>query len=355
MVACFYAKEAILMSKAIMWIMAVCALIGGMDRIFGNKFHLGDQFERGFELMGTTALSMVGILCLVPLISTFVENTLASICTPFGLDPSIFGGILAIDMGGYQLAKDLSLDPRIANFSGVIIASTLGCSVCFTVPIGMGMLNGHVKSDFTRGILFGLISIPAALLIGGILCDMKFSSIFIQSSPCLIFSLIIILAICLAPEKTIRVFSCFASFLKQISTIGLMLGAFEYLTDTTLFLHIAPIEDAMAVVASIAIVMLGSLPFAELMQRLLKRPLEYFGKLIHINNASVAGLLIGMVSVLPSIALIPDMDRRGRILMLHSWYVQLPPLPHTLVLLQASIPIRFSPCCAPSCLEESVA
>lgn len=302
------------MSKVIMWIMAICALIGGLDRICGNKFHLGDKFEHGFELMGATALSMVGILCLVPLISALIQKAIVPICIPLGLDPAIFGGILAIDMGGYQLSKDLALDPNIANFSGVIIASILGCTICFTIPIGMGILNDDAKADFASGILFGLISIPFALLIGGLLCRLQLSIVLMQSIPCLIFSLLIMLAMRHCPDRIIHIFTYSSSFLKLISTVGLMLGAFKYMTGLPLFPWLTPIEEAMSVVASIAIVMLGSLPFAELLQRLLKRPLEQFGRLIHINNVSVAGLLIGMVSVLPAIALIKDMDKRGRVL-----------------------------------------
>ena len=54
------------MDRAIMWIMAAGALIGGADRIFGNRLGLGKKFEEGFLLMGSTALSMAGIICLVP-------------------------------------------------------------------------------------------------------------------------------------------------------------------------------------------------------------------------------------------------------------------------------------------------
>ena len=48
----------------IMWIMAVGAIVGGLDRLFGNKFGLGEKFEEGFNAMGPLALGMVGIVCL---------------------------------------------------------------------------------------------------------------------------------------------------------------------------------------------------------------------------------------------------------------------------------------------------
>ena len=38
------------MNQIIMWIMAVGAVLGGVDRIAGNRFGLGKRFEEGFTL-----------------------------------------------------------------------------------------------------------------------------------------------------------------------------------------------------------------------------------------------------------------------------------------------------------------
>ena len=42
-------------------------------------------------------------------------------------------------------------------------------------------------------------------------------------------------------------------------------------------------------------------------------PLAWLGKKTGMNSASMTGLLLGGVSVVPAIALIRDMDRRGKI------------------------------------------
>ena len=64
------------MNQIIMWIMAVGAVLGGVDRIAGNRFGLGKRFEEGFTLLGPTALSMSGIICLTPLLSRFLRSHL---------------------------------------------------------------------------------------------------------------------------------------------------------------------------------------------------------------------------------------------------------------------------------------
>lgn len=75
----------------------------------------------------------------------------------------------------------------------------------------------------------------------------------------------------------------------------------------------APITDAMETVSGIGIVMLGSLPAAEFLQRILKKPFLMLGKRIGINSAGMTGLLVGMVSAIPAISMIRDMDECGKV------------------------------------------
>ncbi|MGN0801872.1 MAG: ethanolamine utilization protein EutH [Candidatus Faecivicinus sp.] len=301
------------MEQAIMWVMAAGALVGGLDRIIGNRFGLGKKFEEGFLLMGSTALSMVGILCLAPMLARLIECAVAPLCRSLGFDPAIFGGILAIDMGGYQLALDLAQDPQVGRYAGVLTAAILGCTVTFTIPVGMGMLGEGDRPDFAKGILFGLIAMPVALILGGTLCGLSLGNALWQSVPMLVLAALLLLGIWKRTNGMIRGFAVFARGIQILTTVGLALGAVTYMTGYALVPGLAPIGEAMEVVAAIGIVMLGSLPVAELLQRALKKPLGWMGARTGMNSASVAGLLIGMVSVLPAIALVKDMDRRGKI------------------------------------------
>ena len=55
--------------KIIIYIMVAFAVLGALDRIIGNKFGLGEQFEEGIMAIGSLALSMVGIIALAPVIA----------------------------------------------------------------------------------------------------------------------------------------------------------------------------------------------------------------------------------------------------------------------------------------------
>lgn len=308
------------MNAVIMWIMAAGAVIGGIDRIMGNRLGLGKRFEEGFELLGATALSMAGIICLVPLISKVLRLAIVPVWAGLGLDPAMLGGIIAIDMGGFQLAQELAQSGSVANYSGIIVAATFGCTVSFTIPVGMGRMdNARTRaqssdsSSFARGILAGLGTLPAALLLGGCLCGIAPGEVLLQSLPVLVLSLFLILGIWKKPGVMVRGFLVFAGAIRTLSTIGLMIGAVGYMTGFSPFADMTPLEDAMKIVSSIGIVMLGSLPVAELLQRLLRRPMTWAGRMTGMNTASITGLLIGSVSVVPAIAMIPEMDERGKV------------------------------------------
>ena len=285
------------MNTLIMWVMACGAVLGGLDRILGNRFGLGKRFEEGFELLGATALSMAGIICLVPLLTLGLEKTIVPFWKLLGLDPAMLGGIIAIDMGGFQLAVELAADPKVASYAGILVAATLGCTVTFTIPVGMGMVPEKDRPLFARGILFGLILLPTIR----------------QSLPVFLACLALALGIAKWPDQLVGGFLHFSNAIRLISTLGLIFGAFAYMTGVSLPFPMTPLEEAMKTVSSIGIVMLGSLPMAELLQRILKVPLAWLGKKTGMNSASMTGLLLGGVSVVPAIALIRDMDRRGKI------------------------------------------
>lgn len=301
------------MNEVIMWIMAAGAVLGGLDRIVGNRFGFGKRFEEGFELLGPTALSMAGILCLVPVLAELLEITAVPIAGWLGLDPAMLGGLLAIDMGGYQLAVQLTEDARMAGYAGILVAATFGCTITFTVPVGMGMVGDQDRFAFARGILFGLAVLPAALLFGGCLCGLSVSDALLQSLPIFLLSAVLAVGIWKWPDRTVHGFLFFSNGIRAVATVGLMLGAAAYLTGWRFSFAMTPLPKAMETVSSIGIVMLGSLPAAEALQRILRRPMEWLGEKTGMNRASMTGLLMGGVSAVPAIALVREMDERGKV------------------------------------------
>jgi ethanolamine transporter len=88
----------------------------------------------------------------------------------------------------------------------------------------------------------------------------------------------------------------------------------SHLTGITLIPSMPPLLEAMETVSSICIVMLGSMPLAELIQRIMKVPFTRIREKTGLNGVSTTALLLGMVSTTPTLAMIPDMDKRGKVL-----------------------------------------
>ena len=111
----------------------------------------------------------------------------------------------------------------------------------------------------------------------------------------------------------VKGFCLLAEGIRWLVTIGLVLAAVESLTGWAVLPGMAPLEDAMATVASIGIVLLGSLPLAELIRRILTRPFAWLGERLGMKPQSLTAMLVGLVSALPTLSMYQDMDDRGKV------------------------------------------
>lgn len=300
-------------NEIIMYFMAFGVLLGGVDRVLGNRFGFGTKFENGFRLLGSIGLSMAGIICLAPLLSSAMGSVVTPICSKLGMDPGIFGGVLSIDMGGYQLALDLAEDPEIGRFAAIIVSSIFGCTVVFTIPVGLGTIGVDDRPFFTRGILLGLIAMPAAIVAGGLVFGLTVEKILWNALPILLISALLFIGIVKWPNAMMKGFQAFAKLIQIVATVGLTLAAIRHIADIEILKGMPPLMEAMNTVCSIGIVMLGSMPLAELIQRLMKVPFAWVRKHTGLNAVSTTALLLSMVSVTPALAMIPDMDKRGKV------------------------------------------
>ena len=301
-----------MLNQILMYLMALGALIGGIDCMLGNRFGLGAKFEDGFRLLGPIALSMAGIICITPLVAAVCEAVLTPLFLTVGIDPGICGGILPVDAGGYPLAMELAKDPRIGAYAGVVIGATFGCTVGFVIPVGMGPLDAQARQDFAAGLLIGLATLPVALVAGGVLSGLPLLRVLHQSLPVFLLCLVLLVGLVKNSGRMIRAFTAFAGGIRILTLLGLTLGAVGHLTGLEVP-YISPLKDAMETVCAIGIVLLGCLPLSELLMRFLDRPIRWIGSKTGMNAESTAAMMISMIVAMPALAMLKDMDRRGRI------------------------------------------
>lgn len=299
-------------NRVIMAIFAIGAIIGGIDYLIGNKWGYGEKFEEAINLMPPTVFHMVGILCLTPAIGYALKLCVTPAVRLIGIDPGMLGGVLALDMGGYPLAMELADNPEVGSFSGILVGCIFGCTLVFAIPFGMGVLGKEAQKDYLIGVIIGLIAMPGGLLAGGLVQGLSIRTLLYQMIPVLFLSFILIMGLLRIPEKMISFFQKLSKDLNILISFGLVVAAVCYLLAIeTPYLY--PITDGMLVVVNITLALLGSLPFAKLLQVVLKRPLKAVGRKLHIQESACVAMLIGLVSAVPVYTMMDGMDSKSRI------------------------------------------
>ena len=300
-------------NQIVMYFLAFGAALGGVDKLLGNRFGYGEKFEKGFQMLGPVALSMAGIICLAPVLSSFLDLIFTPVWNLLHMDPAIFGTILAIDMGGYQLSVDLAKDPGFGLFCGVILSSIFGCTMVYSIPVGLGFLQEEHRPCFTRGILLGLVSMPFSIIAACLMQKMDLGYVLWNCLPLFLLSIALGIGVIKKPEAMIRIFLSFAKIIRSVAIFGLTVGAFSYLSGIAILPDLLPLQQSMQTVSAICIVMLGSMPLAELVQRIMKTPFRIINEKVGINGAGTTSLLLSLFSATPALALIPQMNPRAQV------------------------------------------
>jgi ethanolamine transporter len=298
--------------KIIIWVMAFGIVIGGLDRIIGNKFGLGEKFEEGFNALGPLALGMVGMMTLTPVISKVLRPIITPVLVAIGSDPAMFGSILANDMGGYSLAMELAVNQQAGQLSGAIVASMLGCTLVFSIPIGLGLIDTKDHPFFAKGLLIGMSTIPVGCISGGLIAGFDTMMVLQNTIPVTLFSILLVAGLKFIPEKMITGAIWFGNIIVKINILGLTCAAFQSVTGVVLIPGMAPIEEQMLVVAQIGIVLLGTFPILSVLLKALDKPLYAAGKKIGLDTTSAAGLVFSLANSIPVYSMLKDMNNKGK-------------------------------------------
>lgn len=294
--------------------MAGFAVLGAIDRIFGNRWGLGKEFEEGILAMGSLALAMVGIVCLAPVLAALLKPVVVPVYTFLGADPAMFAGsLLACDMGGGALARQLTDDPQAAALGGVITGSMLGATVVFTIPVAMGILREEDRPVMAKGILCGIVTIPLGVLAGGLTAGFPLTMVLRNLVPIVLIALLIALGLWRAENAMVRGFEVFGKLVVAVATVGLAAAIGEALTGFPIIRGMEPISEGFETVGVIAIVLAGAFPLVFVLTKLLRRPLLAAGGLLGINDAAAAGLLASLANSIAAFGMVKDMNERGKV------------------------------------------
>ena len=300
--------------EVIIWLMAIFAVLGALDRILGNRWGLGKEFEEGILAMGSLAIAMIGIITLAPVLAAVLKPVVVPIYEFLGADPAMFAGtILACDMGGGALAQELTSDPQAAALGGVLAGSMLGATIVFTIPVAMGILRPEDRPAMAKGILCGIVTIPIGVLVGGLVAGFPVGMVLRNLIPIVIIAIFIALGLWRAEKWMVKGFAVFGKLIIALITVGLGAAIVEGLTGYSIIPGMAPIEDGFLTVGAIAIVLAGAFPLVFVLTKLLKKPLLGLGRLLGINDTAAAGLIASLANSIATFGLMKDMDQRGKV------------------------------------------
>ena len=268
-------------------VMAVFAVLGAIDRILGNRWGLGKEFEEGILAMGSLALAMIGIVSLAPVLAAVLKPVVVPVFDFLGADPAMFAGtILASDMGGGALALQMTEDHRAAMLGGVLNGSMLGATVVFTVPVAMGILREQDRPAMAKGILCGIVTVPVGVLAGGLAAGFPVGMVLRNLIPIVLIAVLISVGLWKAEEAMVKGFGIFGKIVVALVTVGLAAAIVEALTGFALIPGMAPISEGFETVGAIAIILAGAFPLVSVLTRLLRQPLMAVGRKLGINDAA---------------------------------------------------------------------
>lgn len=316
-------------SIAVVALMTVFALLGIADSVFfKGRLRLASEFQKGMELIGPLCLAIIGIIALVPEIAWVIERTLTPLYVSMGLDPSMaVTAILAIDMGGFQLAESVAQDAAIGLWAGIVYGSMMGATIVFSIPVGLAAIRREDISAFSKGILYGIAAIPAGTFVGGLLLGIPVQLVLKNLIIPIIFSAVIVLCLAFWPKATTRVFTLFSEFVNLCAMLGLGLamvkdlvlvpiantGAFD-ISAVPFFRLLGSTGEGIAVAGAVGLVLAGALPFVAWLNRVLENPLRKFSGKTGISEACVTGFLLSCANNMAMFATMEKMKEREKVL-----------------------------------------
>ncbi|WP_028255352.1 ethanolamine utilization protein EutH [Veillonella magna] len=302
-------------NEIIMYIMVVFMVIGGLDKCFGGKLGLGEKFEEGIMAMGALAMSMVGIITIAPILAQVLSPIVVPVYTMLGADPSMFATtLLANDMGGFALAKQMALDEQAGLFAGAILGAMMGPTIVFSIPVALGIIEKSDHQYLATGVLCGIVTIPIGCLAGGLAAGMPLGMILSNLVPIVIFALLVIIGLWLIPDTMIKCFTVFGQGVVIVAVLGLILGALQLLVGITVIDGIAPVTEGIEIVGGIALTLSGAFCLVAFITKVFNKPLLKMGAALGMNEVAAAGMVATLANNIPMFQMMKDMDTRGKIL-----------------------------------------
>ena len=294
-------------------VMLLLAAGGLLDKILGNRFGFGEELDRGLATMGPLTLSMVGVYCIGVTLVQKNATVLAALGSKLPFDASLpIGCLLAPDLGGYAIATTMAATPQLGLFSGLLVASTLGTVISFSLPISLSFLGKEHHASFLQGFSVGVVTLPVALVVGGFMLGLPAATIFVNTLPILGLCVALCLALLCLPRFTTKALLLLGNGVRVLSFVlfgVVMAGVF---VPAWQFASTALVQEIFLVAAKITVVVCGAMILSKIILNRCGGVLQILGRWLGVNDYAVLGFILSLATSISMLPLYEKMDARGK-------------------------------------------
>lgn len=334
-----------LFGKAVVDIIMLCAACGAVASIVSEDSELGRQFLEGINAIGPIFLPVAGIMAAAPFLTKIVTIVFGPVFQWLGADPAIAAtSLVAVDMGGYQLA-DMLAQSRESWIMAMVTGFMSGATIVFSIPVALKMIRREDRDYLALGMMSGFLMIPVGVLISSLIIavtnpvirqnvatageaayqlDLNIGLILHNLLPLTILCVGIALGLMYIPKIMIKGFNWFGKFMDSALRIIVVSCIIEYFTGffTNVFgvwgfePIIADEKDivrALEVSGYIGIMLCCAFPMVYLLRKYLAKPLELVGRKLGLSVDAVAGILACAANALALFSMIEKMQPEDKV------------------------------------------
>ena len=158
-----------LFGQIVVYVIMACAIAGCIASVFKEDSALGKEFLNGIDSIGPIFLPVAGIMASAPYLTWFVSHVFGPLYGLVGADPCMAATtIIAVDMGGYQLAGALAATKE-SWIMAMMTGYMAGATIVFSIPVALKMLRKEDRRYLAMGEMVGFITIPIGVLVSSII------------------------------------------------------------------------------------------------------------------------------------------------------------------------------------------
>ena len=198
----------------------------------------------------------------------------------------------------------------------MLLASTLGCTISFSLPIALGSVPSKDSKTLMTGMVYGIIATPAALIVGGLMAGMGLSDFFTHLLPVVVICAVLGLCIFYGGERAVGVFQKVGKGINILAIVLFALVVVQIFFDTPQIQFVDPalIGEALTIVFKISVVVCGSFILSNLILRKFMHPILSLARKIHVNEFAIIGMLLNLINSVSMFSVFGKMDKRGQLM-----------------------------------------